>query len=90
MIFHQISITTESFSVKKTGQKQGCVAMTTGTLAGLWDVLSCSNKEKYICRHQAEGVVTTPAPTTSPAPRCAVGWSPLGDRPFCFKVHSCF
>ncbi|XP_063048519.1 macrophage mannose receptor 1-like, partial [Engraulis encrasicolus] len=73
------------WNARMPGQKQGCVAMTTGTLAGLWDVLSCSNKEKYICKHQAEGVVTTPAPTTSPAPRCAVGWSPLGDRPFCFK-----
>ncbi|KAL2097652.1 hypothetical protein ACEWY4_006859 [Coilia grayii] len=67
------------------GQKQGCVAMTTGTLAGLWDVLSCSSKEKYICKHQAEGVVTTPAPPTSPAPSCAQGWNPLGTRPFCYK-----
>ncbi|KAL2097651.1 hypothetical protein ACEWY4_006858 [Coilia grayii] len=70
------------------GQKQGCVAMTTGTLAGLWDVLSCSSKEKYICKHQAEGVVTTPAPPTSPAPSCAEGWEPLGTRPFCYKFYS--
>ncbi|XP_063075241.1 macrophage mannose receptor 1b isoform X2 [Engraulis encrasicolus] len=69
------------------GQRQGCVGMTTGSLGGLWDVLSCSNKEKYICRHQAEGVVTTPAPPTSPAPSCAEGWRPLGIRPFCYKFY---
>ena len=78
------------FCVCVTGQNQGCVAMTTGTLAGLWDVLSCSNKEKYICRQQAEGVVTTPAPPTSPPPSCAKGWSPLGARPFCYQVHHCY
>ncbi|XP_041944958.1 macrophage mannose receptor 1-like isoform X1 [Alosa sapidissima] len=75
------------WNTRMPGQKQGCVAMTTGTLAGLWDVLSCSNKEKYICKHQAQGVVTTPAPPTSPAPSCAEGWKPLGVRPFCYKFY---
>ncbi|XP_062381617.1 macrophage mannose receptor 1-like [Sardina pilchardus] len=76
------------WNTRMPGQKQGCVAMTTGTLAGLWDVLSCSSKEKYICKHQAEGVVTTPAPPTSPAPSCAEGWKPLGVRHFCYKLYS--
>ncbi|KAG5285389.1 hypothetical protein AALO_G00002830 [Alosa alosa] len=75
------------WNTRMPGQKQGCVAMTTGTLAGLWDVLSCSNKEKYICKHQAQGVVTTPAPPTSPAPSCAEGWKPLGVRHFCYKLY---
>uniref|UniRef100_A0A8C5BXJ9 Mannose receptor, C type 1b n=1 Tax=Gadus morhua TaxID=8049 RepID=A0A8C5BXJ9_GADMO len=36
---------------------QGCVAMNTGVYAGLWDVLPCTNKEKYVCKHLAEGAV---------------------------------
>lgn len=65
---------------------QGCVAMTTGAFAGLWDVVSCSRKEKYICKKPAEGVrATTVAPTTV-APNCEPGWAPLPDRNFCFKV----
>ncbi|XP_062407758.1 macrophage mannose receptor 1-like [Sardina pilchardus] len=76
------------WNTRMPGQKQGCVAMTTGALAGLWDVLSCSNKEKYICKHQAEGVVTTPGPPTSPAPSCAEGWEPLGVRHSCYKFYN--
>lgn len=62
--------------------------MTTGALAGLWDVVSCGRKEKYICKKPAEGVhVTTVAPTTV-ALSCEAGWTPLPKRNFCFKVGS--
>lgn len=67
-------------------RKQGCVAMTTGVFAGLWDVVSCSNKEKYICKKPAEGVHVTTVPPTTPPLSCASGWTPLTNRNFCFKV----
>lgn len=60
--------------------------MTTGVFAGLWDVVSCGKKEKYICKKPAEGVrVTTVPPTTAPL-SCEPGWTPLHNRNFCFKV----
>uniref|UniRef100_A0A8C1WGM9 Mannose receptor, C type 1b n=1 Tax=Cyprinus carpio TaxID=7962 RepID=A0A8C1WGM9_CYPCA len=74
------------FNTGMPGRKQGCVAMTTGLVAGLWDVLSCSNKEKYICKQIADGLVTTPAPPTTPALACPEDWTPLLFRDFCVKV----
>uniref|UniRef100_W5L4U0 Mannose receptor, C type 1b n=1 Tax=Astyanax mexicanus TaxID=7994 RepID=W5L4U0_ASTMX len=74
------------FNAGLPGRRQGCVAMTTGILAGLWDVLSCTNAEKYICKQKAEGVITTPAPPTTPAFTCKKGWNPLADRDICFKL----
>ncbi|XP_035375925.1 macrophage mannose receptor 1-like [Electrophorus electricus] len=74
------------FNAGMPGGRQGCVAMTTGVLAGLWDVLSCTNKEKYICKQKAEGMVTTPAPPTTLAPSCSEGWYPLTNRDYCFKI----
>ncbi|KAJ4936384.1 hypothetical protein JOQ06_000978 [Pogonophryne albipinna] len=68
------------------GHQQGCVAMTTGFFAGLWDVLPCTNKEKYICKHLAEGAVLTPAPPTQAPLKCADGWTPIGARHFCYKL----
>ncbi|XP_065132571.1 macrophage mannose receptor 1b [Paramisgurnus dabryanus] len=73
------------FNTGMPGRKQGCVAMTTGMLAGLWDVLSCSNKEKYICKQAAEGVVTTQAPPTSAPLKCSEEWVPIGSRNLCVK-----
>uniref|UniRef100_A0A671TZF3 Mannose receptor, C type 1b n=1 Tax=Sparus aurata TaxID=8175 RepID=A0A671TZF3_SPAAU len=62
------------------GYSQGCVAMTTGVLAGLWDLLPCTNRSKYICKHLAEGALpTVPVPTQSP-PKCAEGWNRVGTR----------
>lgn len=60
--------------------------MTTGMLAGLWDVLSCSNKEKYICKQPAEEIVTTKAPPTTPSFGCSEGWTQVGLRDQCVKV----
>lgn len=64
--------------------------MTTGIIAGVWDVLSCSNKEKYICKQRAEGLVTTPAPTTHPALGCPEEWMALASRDLCVKVKLTF
>lgn len=64
--------------------------MTTGIVAGLWDVISCSNKEKYICKQKADGLVTTPAPPTTPAISCPEEWTPLVSRDFCVKVKWAF
>ncbi|TSK82164.1 Macrophage mannose receptor 1 [Bagarius yarrelli] len=76
------------FNAGMPGGKQGCVAITTGTTAGLWDVLSCTNKEKFICKHMAEDVITTPAPIPTSAPNCSQDWYPLMNRDFCFKLDS--
>uniref|UniRef100_A0A673ZBF0 Macrophage mannose receptor 1-like n=1 Tax=Salmo trutta TaxID=8032 RepID=A0A673ZBF0_SALTR len=74
------------WNTQMPGSRQGCVAMTTGTLAGLWDVLSCTNQEKYICKHLAEGAGPTTEPITTVPPRCHEGWYPVGSRDFCFKA----
>ncbi|KAK2822607.1 hypothetical protein Q5P01_022672 [Channa striata] len=70
------------------GYQQGCVAMTTGILAGLWDLLPCTNKEKYICKHLAsDATITIPPPTQAP-PKCAEGWSRVGTRSVCAKFFT--
>lgn len=69
------------------GYEQGCVAMTTGTLAGLWDLLPCTNTSKYICKHLADGAVLTVPPPTPTPPKCEEGWNRLGTRNYCFKVQ---
>ncbi|TRY97664.1 hypothetical protein DNTS_035477 [Danionella cerebrum] len=73
------------FNTGMPGRTQGCVAMITGIVAGVWDVLSCSNKEKYICKQKADGVVTTPAPPTTPSLTCPEEWSLIGTRDYCVK-----
>uniref|UniRef100_A0A7N9AS74 Mannose receptor, C type 1b n=1 Tax=Mastacembelus armatus TaxID=205130 RepID=A0A7N9AS74_9TELE len=70
------------------GHRRGCVAMNTGIFAGLWDVLPCTNKIKYICKHMAEGAILTHAPPTLIPPKCADGWTKLGSRNYCFKWFS--
>ncbi|XP_041751389.1 macrophage mannose receptor 1 [Coregonus clupeaformis] len=76
------------WNAQMPGSRQGCVAMTTGTLAGLWDVLSCTNQEKYICKHLAEGAGPTPEPITPVPPRCHEDWYPVGTRNYCFKFFT--
>uniref|UniRef100_A0A3B4X378 Mannose receptor, C type 1b n=1 Tax=Seriola lalandi dorsalis TaxID=1841481 RepID=A0A3B4X378_SERLL len=73
------------WNAEMPGHRQGCVAMTTGFFAGLWDVLPCDNKEKYICKHLAEGAVLTPAPPTVPTTKCADGWTLVSSRKYCYK-----
>ncbi|XP_061588555.1 macrophage mannose receptor 1-like [Cololabis saira] len=73
------------WNAEMPGNEQGCVAMATGRFAGLWDVLPCTNKEKYICKHLAEGAVLTHAPPTAPSTTCADSWDKVLSRNFCFK-----
>ncbi|KAJ3595076.1 hypothetical protein NHX12_004381 [Muraenolepis orangiensis] len=70
------------------GHLQGCVAMKTGVYSGLWDVLPCTNMEKYVCKHLAEGAVLTAAPPTLPSPKCEEGWKPVGTRNLCSKFFT--
>ncbi|TKS87642.1 Macrophage mannose receptor 1 [Collichthys lucidus] len=74
-----------NFNVGMPDRKQGCVAMTTGFFAGLWDVVSCSNREKYICKKPAEGVAVTTVPPTTAALSCEAGWNPVVNRNMCYK-----
>nr|XP_015210001.1 PREDICTED: macrophage mannose receptor 1 [Lepisosteus oculatus] len=74
------------FNAGMPGRKQGCVALTTGTFAGLWDVINCDSNEKYICKHLADGVTTTPAPTTFPTGDCPSDWTVMAQGKSCFKL----
>ncbi|XP_038573591.1 macrophage mannose receptor 1-like [Micropterus salmoides] len=74
------------WNAEMPGHQQGCVAMKTGIFAGLWDVLPCNNKVKYICKHLAEGAVLTPPPPTRAPTGCVDGWTPIGSRNYCFKL----
>ncbi|XP_023649166.1 macrophage mannose receptor 1 [Paramormyrops kingsleyae] len=76
------------FNVGMPDRNQGCVAMTTGMLAGLWDVVSCSTQQKYICKHLAEGIISTVAPPTTPPLTCPLQWRSLGTRNYCYKVYN--
>ncbi|TSL34563.1 Macrophage mannose receptor 1 [Bagarius yarrelli] len=62
------------FNVGMPGRQQGCVAMRTGTSAGLWDVINCDSKEKYICKKIAEGVTTTKEPPATQPLSCPSKW----------------
>ncbi|XP_067107531.1 macrophage mannose receptor 1 [Osmerus mordax] len=73
------------FNAGMPDRKQGCVAIATGMFAGLWDVLSCDRKEKYICKKMADGVTTTAVPPTTAAPRCMDGWLGSPKRNICYK-----
>ncbi|XP_033021840.1 macrophage mannose receptor 1-like [Lacerta agilis] len=69
------------------GRQPGCVAMRTGTAAGLWDVVNCEEKAAFICKQWAEGVTTTPAPKPTPLPACPNEWHPSNTRHVCFKAY---
>ena len=69
------------------GHEQGCVAMKTGLYAGHWDVLPCTNREKYICKHLAEGAAITPTPPLATF-ECVAGWTGMTSRNYCLKVQS--
>ncbi|XP_042285556.1 macrophage mannose receptor 1-like isoform X1 [Thunnus maccoyii] len=76
------------WNTEMPGHLQGCVAMKTGIFAGLWDLLPCTKKEKYICKHLAEGAVVTSAPATLTPPKCPEGWNRVGTRNFCSKFFT--
>ncbi|XP_051465466.1 macrophage mannose receptor 1-like isoform X2 [Apus apus] len=67
------------------GSKPGCVAMKTGSAAGLWNVLDCETKQRYICKQWAKGATASPLPTTAPVPTCPEGWISNNHGNSCFK-----
>ncbi|XP_044150020.1 macrophage mannose receptor 1-like isoform X2 [Bufo gargarizans] len=67
-------------------RRQGCVAMRTGKKAGLWDVINCEEKVKYVCKKWAQGVTTLPPPTTTAEPRCPSNWTSSNHS--CFQFYS--
>ncbi|XP_055073374.2 macrophage mannose receptor 1 [Misgurnus anguillicaudatus] len=74
------------FNVGMPDKHRGCVAMLTGTSAGLWDVLACNTKQKYICKKMAEGVTTTREPPTTRPPSCPDNWTKK-DPGSCIRVY---
>ncbi|XP_015338886.1 macrophage mannose receptor 1 [Marmota marmota marmota] len=70
------------------GRKAGCVAMRTGLAGGLWDVLKCDEKAKFVCKHWAEGVTRPPEPTTTPEPKCPEEWGSTSKTSLCFKLFA--
>ncbi|XP_073715681.1 macrophage mannose receptor 1 isoform X2 [Misgurnus anguillicaudatus] len=74
------------FNVGMPDKHKGCVAMLTGTSAGLWDVLACNTKQKYICKKMAEGVTTTREPPTTRPPSCPDNWIKK-DPDNCVKIY---
>ncbi|XP_005387016.1 PREDICTED: macrophage mannose receptor 1 [Chinchilla lanigera] len=70
------------------GRKAGCVAMKTGIAGGLWDVLKCDQKAKFVCKHWAEGVTRPPEPTTTPEPKCPEDWGTTTKTSSCFKLFA--
>uniref|UniRef100_A0A8B9SG96 C-type lectin domain-containing protein n=1 Tax=Anas platyrhynchos TaxID=8839 RepID=A0A8B9SG96_ANAPL len=62
--------------------------MRTGIAGGLWDVIKCEEKAKFLCKVWAEGVTPPPVPTTTPVPRCPEGWDSNNRINFCFKPFS--
>nr|XP_034985129.1 macrophage mannose receptor 1-like isoform X2 [Zootoca vivipara] len=82
------SVLLTHWNAEMPGQLSGCVAMRTGTAAGLWDVVNCEEKAPFICKQWAEIVTTPPAPTTVPLPLCPEGWHPSKSRSVCFKGYN--
>ncbi|KAM9308126.1 macrophage mannose receptor 1 [Gastrophryne carolinensis] len=72
------------WNAEMPGRKQGCVAMRTGNKGGLWDVIGCDEKWKFVCKKGAEGVTPPPIPTTTPEPTCPPEWA-SGTR-----INSCY
>ncbi|XP_030908399.2 macrophage mannose receptor 1 [Melopsittacus undulatus] len=68
------------------GREPGCVAMMTGTSAGLWDVLNCEENNMFLCKQLVEGVTPPPPPTTTPLPSCPEGWQSVPQSSSCFKI----
>uniref|UniRef100_A0A674MM68 Mannose receptor, C type 1b n=1 Tax=Takifugu rubripes TaxID=31033 RepID=A0A674MM68_TAKRU len=80
---NKVAVTFTHWNRGMPGHLQGCVAMTAGAHTGLWDVLPCTNKTKYICKHLAEGAVLTTVQPTNFPPDCAEGWTPLPSKHYC-------
>ncbi|NXS22097.1 MRC1 protein, partial [Mystacornis crossleyi] len=80
-------VTFTHWNVGMPGEESGCVAMATGTSAGLWDILNCEEKNTFLCKQLVEGVTPPPPPpTTPPLLFCPDGWQSIPQSSFCFKL----
>ncbi|KAM5158318.1 macrophage mannose receptor 1-like [Mantella aurantiaca] len=70
------------------GRKEGCVVMRTGNKGGLWDVINCDKKAKFVCKKLAQGVTPPPIPTTTAEPKCPTGWTTDHHISSCFKYYT--
>ncbi|XP_077159612.1 macrophage mannose receptor 1-like [Paroedura picta] len=70
------------------GRKPGCVAMRTGIAGGLWDLLKCETKAKFLCKKWAEGMTPPPPPVTTPAPKCPDDWHSVYQSNICYKAYA--
>ncbi|RMC04930.1 hypothetical protein DUI87_18106 [Hirundo rustica rustica] len=80
-------VTFTHWNVGMPGGESGCVAMATGSSAGLWDILDCEETNTFLCKQLVEGVTPPPPPpTTSPLLFCPEGWQSTSQSSFCFKI----
>ncbi|KAM6451463.1 macrophage mannose receptor 1 [Liasis olivaceus] len=75
------------WNVEMPGPNPGCVAMRTGSAAGLWDVVNCEERAAFLCKQLAEGITPPPIPRTTPPPPCPEGWVASPVRDVCFKAY---
>ncbi|XP_072010312.1 macrophage mannose receptor 1-like isoform X1 [Engystomops pustulosus] len=66
-----------NWNVDMPDGRRGCVAMRTGRKAGLWDVINCDEKAKFLCKKFAQGVTPPTPPATTPEPACLSNWTSL-------------
>ncbi|XP_027551432.1 macrophage mannose receptor 1-like [Neopelma chrysocephalum] len=80
-------VTFTHWNVGMPGEESGCVAMTTGTSAGLWDIVNCEETNMFLCKQLVEGVTPPPPPPTiSHLLLCPEGWQSIPQSSFCFKI----
>ncbi|KFV80640.1 Macrophage mannose receptor 1, partial [Struthio camelus australis] len=80
------AVTFTNWNSGMPGRESGCVAMRTGTSAGLWDILNCEEKNMFLCKQLVQGVTPPPPPTTTPLPSCPDGWQSIPQSSSCFKL----
>ncbi|NXO51028.1 MRC1 protein, partial [Aramus guarauna] len=80
------AVTFTHWNAGMPGREPGCVAMITGTSAGLWDILNCEETNMFLCKQLVEGVTPPPPPTTPPLTSCLDGWQSVPQSSFCFKI----
>uniref|UniRef100_A0A803YDR7 C-type lectin domain-containing protein n=1 Tax=Meleagris gallopavo TaxID=9103 RepID=A0A803YDR7_MELGA len=67
------------------GKEVGCVALRTGSAAGLWDVQNCELKAKFLCKKTAEKITRPFAPGKNSNFKCPLGWNTSNSTNSCFR-----
>ncbi|XP_061852165.1 macrophage mannose receptor 1-like isoform X2 [Colius striatus] len=80
------TITFTHWNTGMPGRESGCVAMITGTSAGLWDILNCEETNMFLCKQLVEGVTPPPPPMVIPLSLCPEGWQSVSQSSSCFKI----